>query len=172
MTLLIPEAPTTPTTTTPTPPTMTTPTTASTAARVLFHLCRVFVGVILIGTGVGKGLDIPGFVGVIGTYDLMPGLLHWPTALGMTTLEVVLGTWLLSNRQASRAGLVSAVLHLSFTIWACIALLRGLDIPNCGCFGVFFARPLTWGTPIEDGVMIAVSLVVFFLGRAHKRSPR
>ena len=129
----------------------------------LFHILRIFVGVILITTGIGKGLDLPGFVGVIDTYQLMPTLLHWPTAIGMTSFELFLGSWLLSGRHAGRAGLVSAALHASFTVWAIIALLRGLDIPNCGCFGVFLARPLTWATPVEDAVMIACSIGIFFL---------
>ncbi len=136
---------------------------------VVFQLLRVFVGAVLVSTGLGKGLDVGGFVDVIGTYRLMPALLHWPTAIGMTTFEIVLGLWLLSGRRPARAGLVSALLHASFTAWAIIALLRGLDIPNCGCFGVFLARPLTWATPIEDAVMIAFSLAVFALAPAVKK---
>lgn len=131
--------------------------------NVVFHLLRVFVGVVLITTGIGKGLDLGGFVGVIDTYQLMPTLLHWPTAVGMTSFELCLGLWLLSGRHTGKAGLTSAALHASFTVWAVIALLRGLHIPNCGCFGVFLARPLTWATPIEDAVMIVCSLGVFIL---------
>lgn len=47
--------------------------------------------------------------------------------------------------------LVSAV---SVTLW------RGLAIANCGCFGVFLARPLTAQTVVEDVVMLGMSLLV------------
>ena len=134
-------------------------------------LLRLFIGLILIATGVGKGLDLRGFVGVIGTYDLMPALLHWPTAVGMSTFEFVLGIWLLSGRRADRAGLVSAALHTAFALWACVALLRGLHLDNCGCFGVFLARPLTWATPVEDAVMIVASLGLWATQRARGGAP-
>lgn len=133
--------------------------------KVLALALRAFIALVLLATGVGKGLDLPGFVEVIGTYRLLPELLHWPTALGMTAFELFLGAWLLSGRHTSLAGLTSALLHGAFTLWATIALLRGLDIPNCGCFGVFLARPLTWATPVEDAVMIAASLALFMLNR-------
>ncbi|MBC8645596.1 MAG: hypothetical protein H7X85_00410, partial [Thermoanaerobaculia bacterium] len=42
---------------------------------------------------------------------------------------------------------------------------RGIAVPNCGCFGVFLARPLTWGTVLEDGGMVAASLALAALAR-------
>jgi hypothetical protein len=43
-----------------------------------------------------------------------------------------------------------------------------LKLSNCGCFGVFLARPLDWGTVVEDGVMAALSAALLLLAR---RSP-
>lgn len=123
----------------------------------------------LIATGVGKGLDLPGFVRVIDSYDLMPAFSYWPIAIGMTSFELFLGTWLLSNRRIDRAALASVALHLAFIGWSVIALLRGLNLSNCGCFGVFLARPLTWATPVEDLVIVAVSLAIYALAPKRAR---
>jgi hypothetical protein len=136
--------------------------------RTISHLLRCFIGLVLIATGVGKGLDLAGFTVVIASYDLLPALLHWPVAIGMTTTELVLGGWLLWGRRLVHAALVSAALHASFTAWATIALLRGLQLENCGCFGVFLARPLTWTTVVEDSVMVGCSLALAALARTRR----
>lgn len=139
------------------------------AARATAILLRAFIGLVLIATGVGKALDVPGFVGVIGTYDLLPALLHGPVAIFMVVSELVLGAWLLSGRRTATAALLSTAMHLAFTGWATIALLRGLHIANCGCFGVFLARPLTWGTVGEDLFMVAISIALWALTRGPKK---
>jgi uncharacterized membrane protein YphA (DoxX/SURF4 family) len=136
--------------------------------RLLALLLRSFIGLVLVATAIGKGLDLRGFTEVIGTYDLLPSLLHWPVAIGMTTTELVLGAVLLSGRRTAQAALVSALLHASFTAWASVALLRGLHLDNCGCFGVFLARPLTWATVVEDSAMVGFSLALYALTRARR----
>ena len=51
---------------------------------------------------------------------------------------------------------------------AVITLWRGLALANCGCFGVFLARPLTRQTVLEDVVMLGLSLLVRW--QAHRGS--
>ena len=131
----------------------------------LFHCLRIFIGLILGLTALGKGLDLPGFAAVVGTYQVFPEFLWLPIATGMTLLEVLLAGVLLSGYAIRRAALGSSILHLSFTGWAVLALVRGLDIPNCGCFGVFLARPLTWTTVIEDSVLVSLSLSLYVIAR-------
>lgn len=133
--------------------------------RAVALVLRAFIGVVLLATGVGKALDPRGFTEVIATYDVLPAWLLWPTALGMITVELALGALLLSGRRTPHAALASTALHAAFTSWATIALLRGLDIDNCGCFGVFLARPLTWGTVGEDLFMVAISAALWALSR-------
>ena len=41
-----------------------------------------------------------------------------------------------------------------------LELLRGVKLANCGCFGVFLARPLRWTSPLEDLGLVAVTLGV------------
>ncbi len=137
-------------------------------ARGAALVLRLFIGLVLLATAIGKGLDLRGFTVVIASYDLLPALLYWPVAVGMTTVELVLGAWLLSGRRTATAALLSALLHAAFTGWASIALLRGLQLDNCGCFGVFLARPLTWTTVVEDAVMVGFSLTLYALVRRRR----
>ena len=130
--------------------------------------CQWFVGLVLLSTGLGKLLDVPGFMGVIHTYQFFPAWAEPAVAVAFVVAELRLAEWILRGRGVAgwglaRAGLASTVLHVCFTGWATLSLLRGLKIDNCGCFGVFLARPLTWGTVLEDVFMTGVSLALWRL---------
>jgi hypothetical protein len=61
--------------------------------------------------------------------------------------------------------LASGAMHFAYAGWSAVALLRGLRLDNCGCFGVFLARPLGWETVAEDMVMVGLSLWLLALTR-------
>lgn len=124
------------------------------------YIPRSFVGLVLVATGIAKVLDIDGFVAVVMSYDLVP----WATAeiIGylLPVVEIVLGIWLLTGIQLLQSAWLAVATHVFYFSIAAISLWRGTVIPNCGCFGVFFARPLGVNTLFEDGFMIALAGLV------------
>jgi uncharacterized membrane protein YphA (DoxX/SURF4 family) len=122
---------------------------------------RVLLAAVLLATAIGKLLDIGGFAAVVATYRALPEPVVLPAALALALGELGLGLWLLSGMLLVPAALASVLLHAVYLAWSAAALARGLDIPNCGCFGVFWARPLSWLTLAEDGVMLLVSLALY-----------
>lgn len=116
-------------------------------------------------TAAGKLLDITGFAAILRTYEAFPEWALLPLALMVPVAEGGLAAWLLTGRNLFGAALVSAAMHAAYAVWAGVTLARGLQVPNCGCFGIFLARPLTWSTVIEDGVMVAASLTLALLSR-------
>ena len=75
------------------------------------------------------------------------------------------------------AALLTVLLHAGYVVWLGLAYLRGLHIANCGCFGVFWARPLTPWMFLEDGALLAAAAILYFgvrratrAGRSAKRS--
>ncbi len=119
---------------------------------------RFFFALLLAVTGVAKLLDMPGFYAVVRSYQSLPDLVvpasSWLLALG----EVVLAGWLVSRRQQQLASVIVILLHLMYLGWLLMALMRGLEISNCGCFGVFWARPLTWLSPLEDLALVLLAI--------------
>lgn len=125
-------------------------------------LARYFLGLNLLATAVGKLLDIQGFAEVIESFQIFSGPITAPMGLALSLVELGLAIWLLSGKNLKLAGLASTLLHSIFVVWLLIAMARGLDIQNCGCYGVFFARPLTIKTILEDLFMLGVSLTLYF----------
>lgn len=130
---------------------------------------QVLLALLLAATALGKLLDMPGFVAVLATYRALAPGLEWPVAVFVVVAEVVLVVLFLARFWEAATALACALLHVAYAAWAAIALVRGIDVPNCGCFGVFLARPLTVSTVVEDTAVTCFSLVLWRL--LENRSP-
>ena len=128
------------------------------------YVLRYGLAGLLAFTGVAKLLDVPGFVQVLSTYQALPPWALWPVALACGLVELRLAEWLASGQRLPQAALASLVLHSAFACWSAFTLLRGIAVPNCGCFGVFWARPLAWLTVSEDLVLVLCSWALYRLG--------
>ena len=120
---------------------------------------------VFFATALGKALDVAGFARILGTYELFPDMLLIPLAPGIIALEFLIAVGLMreeTRRLAAMGAMWLAAgngLLLSFTLW------RGIAWQNCGCFGVFLARPLTLLSPLEDVVLL---LMAWFVWRASR----
>lgn len=128
----------------------------SIAAVVMRRLLQFLIGGILLASALGKSLDLPGFVEVLKTYQAFSAAMLWPLALAVTGIEWALGVWVLSGWCLRAAALAAAGLNGIYAVWMTGTLLRGLELENCGCFGVFLAQPLRWYSPIEDLVLVGL----------------
>lgn len=138
----------------------------------VFQFLR-FLHVAIFGfTAIGKLLDVAGFALVIKTYSfgLPEGSLIW-FAVGVSLAELALAASLVMNRRPVLNAGFCILAHFGYLMLALITLWRGLDLQNCGCFGVFFARPLTWQTPVEDAVLLTFSLVFWWTALKLKDGP-
>jgi uncharacterized membrane protein YphA (DoxX/SURF4 family) len=141
--------------------------------RMLYWFCRLYLGVIVLGAGVGKALDLPGFIGVTKTYELgLPEWALWAGGAAVTLFELVLGAWILSGWRLRKAALLAVVMNTGYLVLLTSALWRGLELQNCGCYGVFLARPLRWYTPLEDLFLIAVSVALFYLSTERQANEK
>ncbi len=100
---------------------------------------------------------------MLGTYRLLPEGLLLPLALIISLSELYLAVRLLGPGKKWRFAVVTAAIHTGYLFLALVTLYRGIELANCGCFGVFLARPLTWMTPVEDGIIVAISVAYVWL---------
>ncbi len=129
---------------------------------------RGFFILLMLAAGLGKLADMTGFYPVVASYRLLPEALVIPSAWALTLGELVLGGWLLWGRWLKLAALAVIAIHVFYLFGVVQALVRGLELDNCGCFGVYFARPLRWHTPLEDVVLLALS--VWFWLKARRQA--
>ncbi len=132
---------------------------------ILFWVCRLVMGLVCLASALGKSLDLPGFIEVLDTYQLVPDWGLWPVGLGVTGLEWVLALWLLSGWRIESGALVALGLFGLYAAGLVTTLLRGLDLPNCGCYGVFFPQQLRWYSPLEDLVLVGMCYALWLSAR-------
>lgn len=125
---------------------------------------------LLAASALGKLADMPGFIAVVATYRLLPGALLPAAAWALALSEAALAVWLASGRYRTRAALGVTLLHCLYFAWIAIALARGLQLTNCGCFGVYWPRPLTLLTLMEDSVLLIAAYALFRAAWRTKRS--
>lgn len=128
--------------------------------KVFVGLARVFFVLLMLASATGKLLDMPGFYGIVRTYQMMPEWLIIPGAWVLTLFELALGLALCSKAWRNVVW-VLLPLHLFYLVGLSQALLRGLVIPNCGCFGVYWGRPLTPYTLLEDIALLALAFALY-----------
>jgi len=127
----------------------------------VYWLLRLGLGGLILASGVGKALDVPGFIGVLHTYRLGLGeMLLWAIGLAVMVFELTLGLWILSGRKLARAMAFAMALNFGYFVLMTSSLWRGLHLQNCGCYGVYFAQPLRWYSPLEDVALILLSLLL------------
>lgn len=117
---------------------------------------RLLIGGVLFASALGKSLDLNGFVEVLVSYRMFPDWSLWGLALGITGIEWVLAVWILVGWYLPTGALIALTLNGLYAIGLIITLIRGLDLPNCGCYGVFFPQPLRWYSPLEDLVLVGI----------------
>lgn len=135
----------------------------------LCWLLRLLIGSALVASAAGKALDLSGFVEVLDTYRAFPDTTLWPVALSVTGVEFLLGAWVLSGWRLRAGALAATGLNIGYAAWMALSLMRGLSLANCGCFGVFFPRPLTWSSPVEDLIAAGLCYTLSSLAQPENR---
>lgn len=128
--------------------------------RLAHNASRALLGLLLAATATGKALDLGGFRTVLAAYDLFPVWSLWEIALAMPVLEGAIASAMLSGRGVRWGAGASVLLHGGFAAVLTVEVIRGVPLENCGCFGVFLARPLRWTSPLEDLALVALSLII------------
>ena len=130
----------------------------------------MFFILLLLSTGIGKLLDIPGFADVIATYQLgISGIYASGLGLGLALFELELVFYMFRKPLSLIVGPILTLMHSSYTVLAIITMSRGIELDNCGCFGVFLARPLTSMTIVEDLMLTGLSVLYWYLSYRLKK---
>ena len=123
-------------------------------------LLRWFFVALLAASGIAKLADMRGFIEVASTYKSLPIATVPIAAWALTIAEIGIAAWLAVGIRLRAAALAVVLMHLLYFGWIALALARGLDLANCGCFGVYFARALGWNTLVEDALLLTMAIAL------------
>lgn len=124
------------------------------------------LGLLFLGMAAGQLADVTGFQAILATYDIAsPRLL----AVLLLSGELLAGAWLVlvPRREPIVAAMVFAATSVLWSLLAVQAFLRGLALPNCGCFGIYRGQPLRWWVLGQDALLLLYSALL--LERARPR---
>jgi hypothetical protein len=116
---------------------------------------------VFLATALGKALDVAGFALVLREFRLLPETLLTAVAHGVVVAEFGIMGMLLWPASRAQGALAAMLLFGANAAVLVLTLWRGIALENCGCFGVFLARPLTWVTPLEDLLLLILAGVLW-----------
>jgi len=127
---------------------------------------RIVVGALLLFSGVHKAsAPAEEFMVVLEGYGILPDVYLSLFARLVPWTEVVAGAFLFAGLWTRFAATATAGLSASFFAALLYTKLRGIELPNCGCFGqsVHLER---WQAMLLDATLIAFSVAAWRWGLA------
>lgn len=134
------------------------------AFPMLSLLIRLIVGGVLIYAGFVKAVaPTAEFAAMIAAYKILPAQMIPAMAMALPYVEMWVGLFVLTGLYSRVGPLAAACLFGLFLITLSSALLRGIDLVSCGCFGADSMSPKT--TLGMDAVLLVLCLC---LERIHR----
>src|SRR5688572_29631916 len=97
---------------------------------------RTVIGGVLIYAGLLKALGPSAeFAAMIAAYKIVPASLTPLLAQALPYIEMWIGLFIFLGLYTRYASLAAAVLFATFLLALSAALVRGIDLVSCGCFG-------------------------------------
>ncbi|MGQ0575622.1 MAG: MauE/DoxX family redox-associated membrane protein [Pseudonocardia sp.] len=131
-------------------------------------LLRLALGVLMLGQAIGQLVSWDAMPGILAAYGLPLGA---ATALAVALVagELVCGVWFVARPRSTALApvLVYFGVTLVFAGLGGQALLRGLEVVNCGCFGVYLSQRLSLFVLAQDALLLGYG---YLLLRARRRA--
>ena len=126
----------------------------------IFAVIRILLGCLFITSGFEKlSSSYQNFLYVVQNYDFLPATLASLAAHTMPWVEFLVGVFMVTGLWTKQALVAACLLFLSFMGVVGQALVRGLEISECGCFGGLISFPLT-AVFILDSIGLLVTIVL------------
>lgn len=124
----------------------------------IYKLCRITAGGLLIGAAIGKSLMFNTFVNEIIFYGYFYGYMAHAAAILILAMEILYGFMLMTDRFYRRVSPLAIGLLCAFTLVKLSGTIRGLDMTDCNCLGGLMSLPL-WASFALGGFMIGLILL-------------
>lgn len=102
----------------------------------MYAVLRILIGLVLLASGIEKTISpYQNFLFVIQAYNMLPSGLETAVAMILPWIELIVGIMLVTGYCVPLMLRLALLMFAMFIIVVAQALLRGLPIDQCGCFG-------------------------------------
>lgn len=127
-----------------------------------FVVVRILIGILLIVSSSEKLIGpYQNFLYVVQNYQLLPGFLENVVARIFPWIELFVGVFLVLGLWLKAVLRAALVLLMIFIVVVAQALLRHLDIAECGCFGGLISVPPA-KVMIFDSILLSLTGLMLF----------
>ena len=126
------------------------------------------IGGTLLLAAIGKLLDNRHFAEVLAQWRLFPSWSLLGLGVLLSLSELLVAVWLFSGWRLPVAALLAVLFHVAYVLGTFITVLRGIRLPDCGCFGILFPHPLDWMMVFEDAALAGLCLGLYLLARSKR----
>lgn len=136
---------------------------------ILCLLFRLALGGVLLYAAWHKLTNPQAFAEVVKAYKMVPDHLTIVSTFAVPWTEVIVGVCLIFGFWSRAAGAVATVLVAAFLATIIQAMVRGVNLTECGCFG----KPLICSGPpsachiIQDAVLLIMALFPMVFGGGY-----
>lgn len=133
--------------------------------QVIGLIARILVGGVLFYSGFSKLIGPTAeFAGALAAYKILPGSIITPLSNVWPWVELFIGTFLVFGYFTRWCAIAAVGMFVVFETVLISTMIRHIDLGSCGCFGA--GMPLSVHTTASlDGVLIALSILVYFLSK-------
>ncbi|MGH3645836.1 MAG: MauE/DoxX family redox-associated membrane protein [Micromonosporaceae bacterium] len=133
---------------------------------------RIILGAVFLGMAVGQVVSWREMPEILAAYQAAPAPMLLPLAVALLVGEAVTGVWFLARPRAQSLTPVWVYTAVSL-VWAALgvqAYLRGLDVANCGCFGVYLTQRLSLFVLAQDALLLGYAALLIRSGLHARQS--
>ncbi|PIW64123.1 MAG: hypothetical protein COW13_01230 [Candidatus Omnitrophica bacterium CG12_big_fil_rev_8_21_14_0_65_50_5] len=128
--------------------------------KYFFVILRIFIGLVFLVSGFEKSVSpYQNFLYALQGYQFLPSFLEIAVAKIVPWIELLIGVFLVLGLWTRQALFAAAVMFTGFIIIVGQALIRGIDLAECGCFGEWIHIP-PQGVIVMDAASLIVCLVL------------
>ncbi len=127
----------------------------------LFVSWRILIGFFFTAVGISKLFEpTPNFLYLVQSYQCFPPILEQGIALIVPWIEFLLGLFLLLGLWTGQVLQGFLILIGGFILVLGQALVRGLPLDECGCFGGLISVPISKMIIFDIGLWVILSILL------------
>lgn len=134
---------------------------------------RLILGVVYLGMAAGQLLSWVQMPQILGAYQAGSLAAMRVLAILLVAGELVCGVWFVARPRVKALTPVWIYTAVS-VVWAVLgaqAVARGIEVDNCGCFGVYLSQRLSWFILAQDALLLVYAALLIRGGLAARPAP-